>query len=90
MPPPIPLHNRFAPKPPTPTTHDRLIEVLAWDDQLDEAWALATEHGCSDHLWNSLAAAREDHPVDATAVYQREVERQIARKTTHAYGVSRR
>lgn len=86
VPPPIPLHNRFAPKPPTPRTHDQLIEVLAWDSELDEAWALATEHGCSDHLWNSLAAAREaDHPLDSVAVYQRDVERQIGRKTTQSY-----
>mgnify|MGYP000851142808 CR=1 FL=1 len=86
VPPPIPLHNRFGPKPPPPTTHDRLVEVLAWDGELDQAWALATEHGCSVHLWNGLAAAREaDHPLDAISVYEREVERQVGQKTTHTY-----
>ena len=71
---------------PAPSPYQSLIEVLLGDDALDEAWQLATDHGCNQHLWMALAKAREvAHPLDAVAVYRREVEQLVDRKTAHSY-----
>lgn len=56
------------------------------DDEVEEAWSLAVEHGCNQALWMALAKAREaDHPLDAVGVYQREVEHLVDRKQTNTY-----
>lgn len=82
---PTPI-NRYAARLPVPTTHDELIAVLAWDDRLDDAWALALEHGASLPLWLELAAAMEaERPLDAASAYARDVEAQIDRKQTRSY-----
>ena len=82
---PTPI-NRYAARLPVPTTHDDLIAVLAWDGQLDDAWALALEHGASLPLWLELAAAMEaERPLDAASAYARDVEAQIERKQTRSY-----
>ncbi|MCB1015934.1 MAG: hypothetical protein KDB10_12580 [Acidimicrobiales bacterium] len=81
---PTPI-NRYAARLPVPT-HDDLIAVLAWDDQLDDAWAMAVEHGASLALWLELAAAMEaERPLDAAIAYARDVEAQIERKQTRSY-----
>ena len=42
---------------------DVLIEILMFDGEIEDAWAVASEHGCADGHWLSLAAARQnDHP----------------------------
>ncbi len=69
-----------------PAPHRALIEVLLGDGEINAAWQLAVEHGCPQTLWMSLARAREDeHPFDAVAVYQREIEDLIDRKQAHWY-----
>jgi hypothetical protein len=82
---PTPI-NRYPARLPVPATHDELIAVLAWDGQLDAAWAMALEHGASLPLWLQLAAAMEpEHPLDAARAYARDVEAQIDRKQTRSY-----
>ena len=82
---PTPI-NRYSARLPVPTTHDELIAVLAWDGQLDDAWAMALEHGASLPLWLELAAAMEpERPLDAASAYVRDVEAQIDRKQTRSY-----
>lgn len=71
---------------PPPSPYQTLIEVLLHDDEVEEAWSLAVEHGCNQALWMALAQAREaHHPLDAVGVYQREVERLVDRKQTNTY-----
>lgn len=78
--------RRWGSAPPAPSAYQILIDVLLHDDGVEEAWRLAVEHGCSQSLWMSLANARESsHPLDAIAVYKREVEHLIDRKQTRTY-----
>jgi uncharacterized Zn finger protein len=63
-----------------------LVEILAYEGDVDGAWEVATDHGCRDEMWLTLARAREStHPLDAAAVYEREVFAQIDRKDNDAY-----
>ncbi len=79
-------NNRYRARLPRPSTYEDLIAVLAWDGQLDDAWATAIEHGATTHLWLHLGAAREaDHPLDAASAYARQVEELVERKQTHSY-----
>jgi hemerythrin-like domain-containing protein len=65
---------------------DPLIEVLDHEGRHDEAWALYLEHGCDHDLAMRLAKRREaEHPLDAVAVYERDVERHIDRKNKTGY-----
>lgn len=69
-----------------PAPYEALTEVLLDDGEVEEAWQVAVEHGCSQRLWLALASAREaEHPLDATTVYEREIEDLIDRKQTHWY-----
>lgn len=71
---------------PPPSPYQTLIEVLLHDDAVEEAWSLAVELGCNQALWMALAKAREqEYPLDAVAVYQREVEHLVDRKQTRTY-----
>jgi uncharacterized Zn finger protein len=50
-----------------------LVEILAYEGEVERAWQVATEHGCDRQLWLTLARAREDtHPLDAVGVYEPE------------------
>lgn len=76
--------------PVSPTGHpypaDSLIEILDHDGRHDDAWALYLEHGCDHDCAMRLAKRREaDHPIDAIAVYDRDVERHIGRKNQTGY-----
>ena len=63
-----------------------LVEILAYEGDIDMAWASARQHGCHDGMWLTLARARETtHPLDAIEVYEREVLAQIDRKKNDAY-----
>lgn len=64
-----------------------ILESLARaDGDVEAAWAEAQAGGCSQALWMELAEQREaDHPADAVPIYQREVERLIARTSKAAY-----
>ncbi len=73
-----------------PTGHpypaDSLIEILDHDGRHDDAWTLYLEHGCDHDLAMRLAKRREaDHPLDAIAVYDGDVEQHIARKNKSGY-----
>jgi hypothetical protein len=48
----IPLRARVdgAPKATRPSVARVLIEILLSDCQIDDAWNVAVEHGCSDQL----------------------------------------
>lgn len=71
---------------PAPATHDDLIAVLAGEGRLDDAWAVADEHGASLSVWMELAELSEtDRPLDAARAYARDVEAQIDRKQTRTY-----
>lgn len=81
--------RRWGSAAPKPSPYQVLIEVLLYDDAVEEAWAVALEYRCSQPLWMALAKAREvQHPLDAVGVYQREVEQFIDRKTTNSYGAA--
>jgi hypothetical protein len=78
--------RRWGTAQPAPAPYRTLIEVLLGDGEIESAWQLAVEHGCPQPLWMALARAREDeHPLDAAAVYQREIEDLIDRKQAHWY-----
>jgi hypothetical protein len=64
----------------------QITSELAWDGRLDEAWAVADEHGASLSIWKELAKASEtDRPINAARAYGRDVEAQIDRKKTWTY-----
>jgi len=68
------------------TDHSVLVRIFLWEKDVDTAWQEAQAGGCSDDLWMELAAKREkEHPADAIAVYQREVEHIIDSKNNSAY-----
>lgn len=63
-----------------------LVEILLFEGDADGAWNAASEYGCTDRLWLSLARARETrYPVDAIPVYQREVMAQIDARKNAGY-----
>jgi uncharacterized Zn finger protein len=63
-----------------------LVEILAHEGDIDAAWDAATDHGCDDRMWLTLARAREStNPLDAIGVYEREALAQIDRKRNDAY-----
>ena len=58
-----------------PVDHSRLVEILLWEGNVEEAWREAKEGGCSDRLWIDLAGRREEgHPEDALTLYQERIE----------------
>lgn len=62
------------------------IDILLYDGDPDAAWDVAAEHGASDRQWMALARARESsHPLDALAVYEREIAAQIDTKKNQGY-----
>jgi uncharacterized Zn finger protein len=70
---------------PSPTA-GALIDILMYEGEVEEAWMVATEHGCNDTTWMTLARAREtDHPVTSISVYERAVFTEIDRKNRNAY-----
>lgn len=63
-----------------------LLDILLYEGRIDEAWNTATEFGCDQQMWLTLARARErTHPLDAIAIYEPEVISQIERVKTTAY-----
>lgn len=82
---PSPISQYVAARIPAPSTHDDLIAVLAWDDRLDDAWAMASEHGATLSVWLQLAAASEtDRPLDAARAYASDVDAQLDHKRYEA------
>lgn len=63
-----------------------LVEVLAHEGRIDEAWEVAVVHGCDDRMWLVLARAREDtHPLEAVDVYERQALARINLPSNHDY-----
>lgn len=54
-----------------PVDRSRLVEILLWEGNAEDAWREAKEGGCADKLWLDLAARREEeHPEDALDIYR--------------------
>ena len=66
--------------------HSELVRVFLWEKDIEAAWHEAKSGGCSRDLWLQIAAKREkDHPEDALAVYQQQIEPTLARTNNEAY-----
>jgi len=66
--------------------HSDLVRILLWEKNAEAAWQEAQAGSCSAELWMELAAKREkEHPADAIAVYQRQVEHIINGKSNASY-----
>ena len=76
--PPAPLHRRpWRPLPPwqQPPDGSRLVQILAWEGDLDAAWTTAGTLGCSRSVRLTLAHQSEDaRPEDALEAYRQEVD----------------
>ena len=71
--------------------HSDLVRIFLWEKDVEAAWQEAEAGGCSGDLWMELAAKREkEHPADAVAIYQREVEHLIDGKNNSAYEAAMR
>jgi uncharacterized Zn finger protein len=69
-----------------PADHSKLVEILLWEGNVEDAWREAKEGGCSDWLWLDLAARREgDHPEDSISVYQERIEPLVNQTNNKAY-----
>lgn len=63
-----------------------LVEILLYEGDVDDAWVAASEYGCDERTWMTLARAREaTHPLDAVPIYERAVAAQIDTKTNGGY-----
>jgi len=66
--------------------HSELVRIFLWEKDVEAAWTEAKTGGCTRELWLDLAAKWErDHPEDALAVYQAQVEPTLAQKNNDAY-----
>ena len=66
--------------------HSDLVRIFLWEKNAEAAWQEAQAGGCSTELWMELAAKREkEHPADAIAVYQRQIEHIINGKSNASY-----
>ncbi len=66
--------------------HSVLVEIFLWEGDAEAAWREAQAGGCNDSLWMRLAGIREkDHPADALAIYQRQLDPIVDRKNNEAY-----
>ena len=63
-----------------------LVEIFIWENNIEAAWQEAKTGGCGNYLWMQLAKLREkDHPADAIAVYQGQVDAIVNRTNKNAY-----
>jgi uncharacterized Zn finger protein len=69
-----------------PVDSSRLVDILLWEGNVEEAWREAKEGGCSDQLWLYLAARREEvYPEDSLTIYQERIEPLVNRTNNKAY-----
>jgi len=69
-----------------PADFSALVAILLSDEDVEAAWSAAVEGDCDEMLWLELARRRRDeHPVDARAVFQRLAQAAIERKGEHRY-----
>ena len=65
-------HGEWASRIPSAADHSRLVEILLWERNPDDAWAEAVAGGCSETLWLKLAETREkEHPADCVPIWHR-------------------
>jgi uncharacterized Zn finger protein len=68
------------------TPASALIEILLYEGAIEAAWLTATDYGCEQRQWLTLARAREaTHPLDSIPVYERETIAQIDTKKNGGY-----
>ena len=66
--------------------HSKLVEIMLWEGNVEDAWCEAKVGGCSDGLWLELASLREeDHPEDSIAIYQERIEPLVNRTNNKSY-----
>jgi uncharacterized Zn finger protein len=66
--------------------HSDLVRIFLWEKDVEGAWREAKEGGCTNDLWMGLATKREkDHPEDALAIYQKQIDPTLERKNNDAY-----
>ncbi len=66
--------------------HSRLVEILLWEGNTEDAWREAKEGGCAGKLWLYLAARREEeHPEDALDIYRARIAPLIEQTNNAAY-----
>ena len=69
-----------------PMDNSVLVEIFLWERNAEAAWQEAQAGGCSDSLWMRLGGLREkEHPADAMAIYQRQIDPIVNRKKNDAY-----
>jgi len=69
-----------------PPDHSVLVDIFLWEHDPEAAWQEAVAAGCREDLWMRLARIREkDHPADAMAVYQRQIDPIVNHKNNDAY-----
>ena len=69
-----------------PRAAEALVEILAYEGRVEEAWNAATVHGCAERMRMALARTREKtHPSDAMDVYEPRVLELINQKKNYAY-----
>jgi uncharacterized Zn finger protein len=67
-------------------TAGRLIEIMLYEGAADDAWAIASVHGCDERTWMNVARARESsHPLDAIPIYERAALANIETKKSGGY-----
>jgi hypothetical protein len=72
---------------PRPADGSALVEILAWESRIDEAWTEARILGCRNGVLMQLATRSEQsHPDDSLAVYRDEVARTLRVADRSAYG----
>ena len=72
--------------PATPPDRSRLVEILLDEKLDDDAWDIASADGCRGDLWLLLADRRaQEHPDDALAIYQRQIDQTLAATGPHVY-----
>jgi uncharacterized Zn finger protein len=63
-----------------------MVEILLYEGRANDAWDVASAHGCDERSWLTMARAREaTHPLDAIRVYERAVMAQIDLKNNGGY-----
>ena len=62
------------------------VEILLYEERVEDAWQAALAAGCGDDLWLALASRREaEHPEDAAGVYLQQADRAIAKAPKNRY-----
>jgi uncharacterized Zn finger protein len=63
-----------------------LVAVFLWEKNLEEAWNIAQEHGCSEDQLRTLARSREEvAPLDVVPIYQNFVASGLLRRDPTRY-----